>query len=1055
MPKKSKNQNLRRRRRVATEDRPSSRRIGISSPSEACLPTDLGLSGHLFGDTNISGSSTVQQGDSYINVGQQSYVAAPSTVHGNMNVTVSHIHHPQLNHGNDTPIATEVKLKKILYYQAMEQRKAQLAATTPASFDWVWTDTGLVSWLQNGQGIFWIVGKPASGKSTLLHYLSNDRQGSDLVRHHLSKSWKDPLLLHFFFDFRAGAGIANTSVGMLRSFLLQLVEMNHAIKSHVIAQTGYRLDGSWPQLESELLDLVSDAINITKVPVCAFIDGLDEYSGNLRNLANTIMRLDSRSCIKLCLASREELQLSCKLPEYAFRMQDHNYDTIRAYVSDSYSCIPFQFQSVRLEEVFGRIPSGANGVILWACFAADEVSDAVLEGHGPIEAQHRLEQFPPDLQDVYHRIWQRLGQKQQKAAAAILSIIIDWDTDNLLGPTTPSIDTVWLCSMLLLKLTGEPLDASWYDDNTKFASTLQTLLRGLVEVTGSKVSLLHKTLDRFIKTSPDIAALMECFAKSIESKSLSAWFWAVYHLAKSSESDHGTCPASVISAVLILRSHRQMTGTVDLKDLEDLSDLSRHSWATSGYLPHPTNLSDSAYLQLFLAATRSSSFRDRLRKSFSTDRFSPFRDRLRTVCYTDTPPSTHSLEPPDTLFGMPELLWYMSNGYETAQIARMRDIEDELCDAARDTLFAIELESLRYRWFPSRELPPLYTDKPVHIFRSLSRAGSTIGWSHYMIETPQRLGYIMSLLELQKWKAYFLVACSIPSDSNLFSKVYAIMLSSDGIEDSFLRPSRWWLSDTLHVALCFAWSSAYARCPTTQTRRFLALRSSGMDLREPIYDGGNIMDAIFVPELAAWQLPYPLYYETDWDMTLPPYSFSKAKFCALLETESMTFGGSTSIKRHLNSARTLSDMYKKRSSHLLEFLDARICHYFMDNESHVLGMIPAAPQDPTKDASPSDLVFQQWCQVLGIASAGSDYWSDEPNYWIAFEYLAALHDLCCHVIPFLQMHLRSEVLPSRTFQDLECNACLPYKNSLPVNSCSWSIEPGWTRIRLHHPCPEP
>ncbi|KAE8448906.1 hypothetical protein EG329_008702 [Mollisiaceae sp. DMI_Dod_QoI] len=126
-------------------------------------------------------------------------------------------------------VSTEEKtregLLKSLRYKEMSEREAQIefvnAKTT--TLEWVWLlpagPSSLSQWLSTGTGIFWIQGKPGSGKSTLMNYQKDHSQKG--TQPGLTQC-PDFVIIRFFFDFRAGSGISNTFEGLLRAFLFQL-----------------------------------------------------------------------------------------------------------------------------------------------------------------------------------------------------------------------------------------------------------------------------------------------------------------------------------------------------------------------------------------------------------------------------------------------------------------------------------------------------------------------------------------------------------------------------------------------------------------------------------------------------------------------------------------------------------------------------------------------------------------------------------------------------------------------------------------------------------------
>src|SRR3569833_2497551 len=63
----------------------------------------------------------------------------------------------------------------------MGGRLDQIKDAADYTFDWVWKPQGFEAWLKSGGGIYWIVGKPGSGKSTMMKYLSSHPRTFDTL----------------------------------------------------------------------------------------------------------------------------------------------------------------------------------------------------------------------------------------------------------------------------------------------------------------------------------------------------------------------------------------------------------------------------------------------------------------------------------------------------------------------------------------------------------------------------------------------------------------------------------------------------------------------------------------------------------------------------------------------------------------------------------------------------------------------------------------------------------------------------------------------------------
>lgn len=481
--------------------------------------------GHYFGPTTIDGNSHAQLGDSHHHYNGGIQNTGPLSVAGNMIVN-NYTGYPQPYRRAATEEDPTFTLKRALYYETMETRKAQLDQVDPASFDWIWTKTSFSLWLESGTGLYWICGKPASGKSTLINHLLRD--GSKKVQSHLTVNSIDPLLVHFFFDFRAGSSTANSPLGLLRSFLLQLIDKSDVIQRYLLKECGYRLEGSWPELEKELLDLVCESTKHEPRTICGFIDGLDEYNGSLLKLADLVNLLQRRSGIKLCLASRPHPELKHKLGIESFSMQSHNGATIRAYAQSALLALHEHFDQTDLESVVARIETDAGGVILWARLAVDEVVSAILRGDSLPAALRQLNDFPSELGEIYKRVLDSLNPPQKIQAAVMFFVLHFWRSSW--GNTSSLKLDVHMLAMVYTWILNQ-LDDTQHsdfmsrDDTSRFHLKVRSMLKGLLTFTGpcdsfARPAFMHKTLDSYLRSSEEYNLFKKRIAKVVHPDTL-------------------------------------------------------------------------------------------------------------------------------------------------------------------------------------------------------------------------------------------------------------------------------------------------------------------------------------------------------------------------------------------------------------------------------------------------------------------------------------------------------------------------------------------------------
>ena len=240
-------------------------------------------------------------------------------------------------------------LIKSLYYPEHELRRATIGSPSHQTFDWIfegkfqassqnirgtpWSD--FPKWLREGSSLYWISGKAASGKSTLIAHISNEP--TTKVNLNIWATGKPLHALSFFF-WRPGCALQKTVKGLLRSLLLQILPkvpgLTESLASEYLDYPDIVL--AWPT--KQLVTMFERALQMAdkcQHCFCIFIDGLDEFEGDVDELLLLISRLQRHSYVKCCVSSRREHQLELHLSRYAtLRLEELNYDDIVTHVRE-------------------------------------------------------------------------------------------------------------------------------------------------------------------------------------------------------------------------------------------------------------------------------------------------------------------------------------------------------------------------------------------------------------------------------------------------------------------------------------------------------------------------------------------------------------------------------------------------------------------------------------------------------------------------------------------------------------------------------------------------
>ncbi|KAN0112346.1 hypothetical protein V8E51_005297 [Hyaloscypha variabilis] len=413
-------------------------------------------------------------------------------------------------------VLTENNMRKgllqSLQYDTMLAREMQLIDANVTTLDWVWLlptgPSSLSLWLETGTGIFWVQGKPGSGKSTLMSYLKDHSQTKYFAPAHC----QDLIIIRFFFDFRARSGISNSFEGLLRAFLFQLTSDIPALSSS-IAEFG-KIEMWQPKAQQDFLwtttklrQALLSALQSCTTNIFMLIDGVDELEGTGRNMLDMIEFFqevasinNERRHIKVCIASRPHpLMITAFGSSSGFKLQDHNDDGIKNYINCRLKIatqVPHKpaFE-LGLIGFTGEIRRRSHGVFLWARFAVDEILIGIAEGDEEKELWTRLQALPDELEEIYARIVKRIISCFGSLEETSIMLQIAYFTRR-------SLRLQEFFRIVQLSLPQRLSDSSLSSEG--FEKRILAKTGGLVEVVGTKdvlngeVRLIHETVRTYL-----------------------------------------------------------------------------------------------------------------------------------------------------------------------------------------------------------------------------------------------------------------------------------------------------------------------------------------------------------------------------------------------------------------------------------------------------------------------------------------------------------------------------------------------------------------------------
>lgn len=432
-----------------------------------------------------------------------------------------------------------------LHYESMADRELAISDAHEATFHWIFNNSkhetakwsSYTDWLESDEQVYWITGKAGSGKSTLMKFLTQPHQSRDAAESSRNlpmetrcteylRHWAGDqrLIMASFYFWAAGTTAQKSHKGLFKTLLSQLLRaFPKAIPFASPKQWGVLSlfnEVAREVPERELRNMFKRAMRhiSSKAKVALFVDGLDEFEGDLEPLISTMHDVISySSSVKLCTASRpwNEFQEAFRdLP--SLRLQDLTRSDIQKYVearfNENQKYMALRGRETGLtNDLVSSVVSKASGVFLWVKIVVSSLLAGLSQADRPSDLKRRLDDLPEDLEGLYERILDNIDPFYLKHATEYFTLM----------KTCPKPPPALLFSFAdeenLLDLPGRLLASNFrkdgmdnlFDRVQDIATRLNSRCKGLLEVAepipklvfrypGPKIQYLHRTVRDFI-----------------------------------------------------------------------------------------------------------------------------------------------------------------------------------------------------------------------------------------------------------------------------------------------------------------------------------------------------------------------------------------------------------------------------------------------------------------------------------------------------------------------------------------------------------------------------
>ena len=418
----------------------------------------------------------------------------------------------------------------------LNPRRAESLENHKESFQWIWNtegpEPGFVDWLRSDDRVFWIKGKPGSGKSTLVKYLTESARAKDLA----SKTSIPTFFISYFF-YELGDSQEKAFVSLLHAFVYWLLVELHNISKTASSILLQILEPYMPQTRKQpwAQETLQQALRhiVMRSPINAgvvlFIDGLDECDGSHANQLEFLKDLvetskASKLSIKMCIASRAEVDIRLRLSTYpSLAIHRFTESDIASYVTrrlktawELMASQPDGTTATFDQELIDNVVCKAEGVFLWVNLVVTQLIMAI-EAEAEASDLHRLvARLPEGLKQLYQSIVAKIPQDRLHDAINLLQLTASTNAHEDLSPQFGA-DTLWKMYNAMKEPSSAISEKAYFEGEVRGDEALrqkeqcaamkrriQSSCRGLVhcddilDLCEAKVTFLHRTCVEYV-----------------------------------------------------------------------------------------------------------------------------------------------------------------------------------------------------------------------------------------------------------------------------------------------------------------------------------------------------------------------------------------------------------------------------------------------------------------------------------------------------------------------------------------------------------------------------
>ena len=338
------------------------------------------------------------------------------------------------------------RIQQDLYFDSIADREAAIPQNHAQTFEWIfrqppqstegqplWSDFS--QWLESdSREIYWITGKPRSGKSTLVKFASNDPRFTSRL-----KTWAgdSQLVAVSFFSWNAGmSGLQKTHSGLLRTCLFEALQQRQSLVSKLfparlflLRSFGSDFNLPVPNL-GELTRAFRSLLGFTggSLRLALVVDGLDEFEDDHESLVQLLADANKHEAVKICVSSRPWNLFRDKYgANPMLRLEDLTRGDIKLFIENKLDSTPgyrdfLETSQKEADELISDILDKAHGVFLWVSIIFGLLEQSFRDGARVQELRDIIQGLPGEVSELFRYIWKRTSPRFRADASKYFQI---------------------------------------------------------------------------------------------------------------------------------------------------------------------------------------------------------------------------------------------------------------------------------------------------------------------------------------------------------------------------------------------------------------------------------------------------------------------------------------------------------------------------------------------------------------------------------------------------------------------------------------------------------